>query len=247
MKHETAPGVVISCEHASNRIPTCFRNLGLDAKALGSHVAWDIGARKVARAFACALGCDLHEGRWSRLLVDLNRSTHHPKVIAEASFGVQIPGNRGLEREEREHRLVTYWQPYRAAVETSIRKVFAKSTTCVHLSVHSFTPVVDGRARNADVGILYDPRRRIERRLARCWARAIADAGVRVRLNYPYRGTADGLTKTFRGRFPASAYVGLELELNQRSLADRALHTHIERVTRDSFLAMVRRDVQPAR
>jgi predicted N-formylglutamate amidohydrolase len=240
LRRDTSLAVVVSCEHASNRLPSRYGNLGLDAKSLESHIAWDIGARDVARAFARALRCDLHEGRWSRLLVDLNRSAHHRNVIAESSFGIQIPGNHGLGREDRAHRLTAYWQPYRASVEASIRKVLAKSPTCVHLSVHSFTPVVDGHMRNADVGILFDPRRRRETELARRWARAIAAGGVRVRLNYPYRGTADGLTKAFRQQFRASQYLGVELELNQRLAADRAARTHIQHVTRESFLAIVR-------
>jgi predicted N-formylglutamate amidohydrolase len=239
--------VVVSCEHASNRVPSRYRNLGLDEESRGSHIAWDIGARQVARSFARVLGCDLHEGCWSRLLVDLNRSAHHRNLIAVSSFGIDVPGNRELDAQEREHRLRTYWQPYRSAVAASIRKALERSSSCVHLSVHSFTPAVGGRARNADVGLLYDPQRKKERELARGWARAIAAAGVRVRLNYPYRGTADGLNKALRSQFPASRYVGLELELNQQALMDRTARTHIERVTRESFLAMVRSDIKPAR
>ena len=229
----------MSCEHASNRVPSRYGNLGLGEKALSSHIAWDIGARDVARAVARGLRCELHEARWSRLLVDLNRSAHHRKLIAESSFSIGIPGNRDLDADERERRLRAYWLPYRTAVESSIGEAIARSGLCVHLSVHSFTPVLGGRVRNADVGILYDPRRRAERDLARRWAREMVADGLRVRLNYPYRGTADGLTKALRRCFPRSAYAGLELELNQRLLVDPASCTHIRRVTRDSFLAIV--------
>ena len=94
--------------------------------------------------------------------------------------------------------------------------------------------------RNADVGILYDPRRQREAEPACRWAREIAASGLRVRLNYPYRGTADGLCKTLRQRLPVSAYVGVELELNQRCLAGPASRTHIADVTRTTFLGIVR-------
>jgi predicted N-formylglutamate amidohydrolase len=247
LKRRRDPAVVVSCEHASNRLPSRYGSLGLTAKALQSHVAWDIGAREVAVDFARHLRCELYQGRWSRLLVDLNRSADHGNLIAESSFGVVVPGNRDVDPEERERRLRTYWLPYRTAVEAALRAGIGRSGRCVHLSVHSFTPVVDGRPRNADVGILYDPQRRPERELAQRWARVIAAGGVRVRLNYPYRGTADGLTKALRRRFPGSAYVGLELELNQRLFADRASCTHIRRVTRESFLAIVRGNVHPVR
>jgi hypothetical protein len=37
-----------------------------------------------------------------------------------------------------------------------------------------------------------------------------------VRRNYPYAGKGDGLTAYLRCRFPQRAYVGVELEINQR-------------------------------
>ena len=37
-----------------------------------------------------------------------------------------------------------------------------------------------------------------------------------VRRNYPYAGKGDGLTSYLRKRFPRTAYVGVELEVNQR-------------------------------
>src|SRR5437764_832924 len=39
---------------------------------------------------------------------------------------------------------------------------------------------------------------------------------LKVRRNYPYAGRNDGLTTAFRRRFPASRYLGIELEINQR-------------------------------
>jgi hypothetical protein len=43
-----------------------------------------------------------------------------------------------------------------------------------------------------------------------------------MRRNYPYRGTSDGLTTHCRRLLPDRAYVGLEIELNQRLLGDDA-------------------------
>ena len=39
---------------------------------------------------------------------------------------------------------------------------------------------------------------------------------MRVRRNYPYQGRGDGLTSLLRKRYPDEAYVGIELEVNQR-------------------------------
>jgi predicted N-formylglutamate amidohydrolase len=40
--------IVLVCEHAANRMPRALGTLGLDARALESHIAWDIGAAGVA-------------------------------------------------------------------------------------------------------------------------------------------------------------------------------------------------------
>jgi hypothetical protein len=73
-------------------------------------------------------------------------------------------------------------------------------------------------ARTADVGLLFDPRRPLEARLCGAWREALQalEPGLRVRRNYPYRGSADGLTTWLRGRFPARQYLGIEVEVNQR-------------------------------
>ena len=91
----------------------------------------------------------------------------------------------------------------------------------LHLAVHSFTPRWQGRLRRCDIGLLYDPRRKAERTLCRHWQELLQAHApeLRVRRNYPYRGAADGLTTYLRRKLPARAYLGIELELNQGSIA----------------------------
>jgi len=76
---------------------------------------------------------------------------------------------------------------------------------------------LDGKARRADVGLLYHPGRLGEAELCAHWKAALAAfaPGLRVRRNYPYAGKGDGLTSHLRLRFPSNAYVGIELEINQ--------------------------------
>ena len=231
------PAVVLSCEHASNAVPARYAQLGLGRAALASHIAYDIGALDVARFYARALGCELFEGRWSRLVVDLNRSVGHRALVAERSFGIDVPGNRDVSADEKRRRIREYHEPYRSSVAEALTRALERGGSCVHLSVHSFTPAVNGSKRNADVGLLYDPSRRNERSFARLWAQALATAGLRVRLNYPYRGTADGFTRDLRRMFRASRYTGLEIELNQALLGDRRRRTHIAHVTELAFVA----------
>lgn len=213
--------VVVTCEHASHRIPASLGNLGLGTRVLASHVAWDRGARLAATALAGRLGAPVFHGRYSRLVADLNRSRHNPRVIPSVAFGMPVPGNRDLTGEERERRLARYYDPWRRTVEDAIAKLISRRDQCLHISVHSFTPRLRGRERRADVGLLYDPARTAERGVARAIREDCAARDMSVRMNYPYRGTADGFTTHCRKRFPARRYLGLEIELNQRIVRSR--------------------------
>jgi predicted N-formylglutamate amidohydrolase len=101
-------------------------------------------------------------------------------------------------------------------VEGAVKTV-ARMNRIIHVAVHSFTPELDGEVRNADVGLLYDPKRKGEVEICRRWASILRqrDPGIRLRMNYPYRGNADGLTTWLRRKHPASRYLGIELEINQ--------------------------------
>jgi predicted N-formylglutamate amidohydrolase len=210
--------LVLSCEHASNRLPARYAHLGLRPRVLASHIAWDPGAASVARFCARRLGCPYHEGRYSRLLIDLNRSLHHPKLIPARSFGVTVPGNSSLTRTEREDRIAQFYRPYRETLLDDIRTIIGSHGLCLHVSLHSFTPRLGRIVRRADIGLLYDPARDLEREIALALAAELRHDGLHTRRNYPYRGTSDGVTAFCRKLFPPSRYLGIELELNQQLL-----------------------------
>lgn len=208
------PRFLVSCEHASNRIPAPLRGLGLPPAILASHRGFDVGALPVARLLARRLAVPLHAGRWSRLLVDLNRSAAHPGVVARQVDGRPVPGNE-LDAAARQQRLARYWQPYRDAVAAAAAGRAARGT-CVHWSVHSFVERLGGVERRNDVGLLYDPARPRERALALQLRQHLLAAGWSVRCNFPYFGDTDGVTTALRRQLPAARYLGLEIELNQR-------------------------------
>ncbi|MBX3405925.1 MAG: N-formylglutamate amidohydrolase [Phycisphaeraceae bacterium] len=209
MKSRTE-AVIITCEHGGNRIPPRYRMLfDRGHAALNSHRGWDPGALQLARQLAAAFDAPLHFSTVSRLLVDLNRSERHPRVFSRYT--------RALPELERERVLKEHYRPYREAVLQRIEGPVSGKNRVVHISVHSFTPVLKGVRRTADIGLLYDPRRPSERALAAAWQHAIRSVqpGLKVRLNYPYLGTSDGHTTSLRGRFQADLYVGIEVEVNQ--------------------------------
>jgi predicted N-formylglutamate amidohydrolase len=213
---------VITCEHGGNRIPSLYRNLfHAHQSLLDSHRGFDPGALIMARALATAFAAPLVASTLSRLLVDLNRSVGHPSLHFEAI--------RNAPAEVRQRIVKRYYQPYRAQAERLVRQAIADHGHVLHLSSHSFTPELDGKVRNADIGLLYDPARPGEAELCERWKAALKACApnLRVRRNYPYAGKGDGLTAWFRQQLPPGAYVGIELEFNQKHII-RAGHDWTE-------------------
>lgn len=211
MNAVAAPCVLITCEHAGKRVPARFRAcLAGQAAALASHRGYDPGALAVARDLARGFGAPLIFSTTSRLLVDLNRSSGHPRLFGEAV--------RRLPTAVRTEILRRYYLPYRARAEAQIAAWVAAGRCVVHVSSHSFTPVLDGVVRRADLALLYDTARPRERMLCAAWRQSLArrQPGLRVRRNYPYRGASDGFTAYLRRHFAGDRYLGIELEVSQR-------------------------------
>lgn len=204
-------GLVISCEHGGNRIPAPYGELfGAHGALLDTHRGYDFGALIMARVLAREFAAPLVASTVSRLLVDLNRSVGHPRLHSEAT--------RGMPAAMRQQLLQQHYQPYRSQADHLVRRAIADYGRVIHISSHSFTPELDGTVRNADIGLLYDPRRPGEADLCARWQaslKACAPA-LTVRRNYPYAGKGDGLTAWFRRHLPPDAYVGIELEINQK-------------------------------
>jgi predicted N-formylglutamate amidohydrolase len=202
--------LLLTCEHGGNRIPSAYAPLFDGAeKVLASHRGWDPGALTLARLLARRTRRPLLAVTWSRLLVEANRAPTNPRIWSRFT--------QGLPREERERILARWWEPHRRAVEAAVAADVARQRRVVHVAVHSFTPELDGQVRNADIGFLYDSRRKREAELCRRWTAILHrfDPSLRVRYNYPYSGAADGLSTWLRRRHPETRYLGIELEVNQ--------------------------------
>ncbi len=208
-------GVVVSCEHAGSQIPSrfrsCFQSDGA-RKALASHRGWDPGSLALGRRLSKAFGAPLVVNHISRLLVEVNRSPGHSQLFSEYS--------KSLMETDRRFVLDTIYKPHRDCVELMIREALRDGSRVLHVGSHSFTPSLNGEKRNADIGFLYDPSRKAEKKLCIAWQAALHESGpeFRVRRNYPYLGSADGLTTYLRKTLRTPRYLGIELEVNQRFL-----------------------------
>lgn len=220
--------LMLTCEHASNRLPAAFKKF-VPADIQRTHRAYDIGALKVFRKlvkfakpeFSC-------EGKFSRLFVDLNRTITNKSAFSEYYDAFEASDKSAAEKAKA--TATAYWKEYRENIEKFVMQNIGKSSKAagkknagnkgsaiVHLGIHSFTPVLNGKPRNTDIGILFDPARPQER----AYANVIKDEikrlhpHMKVRFNYPYKGTSDGLTTSLRKKF-GPRYVGIEIEINQK-------------------------------
>jgi len=207
--------LVVTCEHGGNEVPARYTSLfrgRSQKKLLASHRGYDPGALQLARRIARAFGAPLLYCRVTRLVVEVNRSPHHRSLFSQIT--------RRLPDEEKQAILDRYYTPHRSQVCQTVAEIVARGCAALHVGVHSFTPVLDGITRTADLGLLYDPARPPERDLCHRWGRALRRAApaLTVRMNYPYRGASDGLTTSLRRLFAPERYLGVELEVNQRLL-----------------------------
>lgn len=203
--------IILTCEHAGNIIPEEYGYLfhGRE-QVLETHRGLDIGAYDFAQQLAKSIHATLFFTDISRLVVEANRSAGTPDLFSE--FTSELPD------EEKQDILVKYYYPYRDQVEDIIRDHVSKGDTVLHLSIHSFTPVLNAEKRTADVGLLYDPERTLERELCSRWEGEIlkSEKTIKVKHNYPYLGTDDGFTTYLRSQLPEDKYLGIELEINQK-------------------------------
>jgi predicted N-formylglutamate amidohydrolase len=201
--------LVLTCEHASCAVPIEYDDLNLDTEQLTEHIGWDIGAREVTDTLASHFGATAVLAGVSRLVIDCNRDlTDHDLIVAEV-HGVRIPGNTRVDGDERERRIRDFYEPYHCAIDT----VLQRRDKPLLLSIHSFTPALNGRERRFDVGVLFDAFAGEAEQLAA----GLTGDGLRVRYNEPYSGL-DGLIFSARTHGLKHGLRYLEVEINNRLL-----------------------------
>ncbi|MFT3739538.1 MAG: N-formylglutamate amidohydrolase [Breznakibacter sp.] len=213
----------LSCEHGGNQIPGRYEPLFADAgEVLGTHRGFDLGALPLFRLCEKELGPAFSiYSETCRLLVDLNRSLHRRSLFSEWT--------KKLSKEEKQQILEMHYHPYRQAFKQALDRCVARGNRVLHLSVHSFTPVLNGVVRNTDIGILYHPGRPWEKIFAARWKQTLKHhlPGMKVRYNYPYLGKPDGHVAIHRKAYPDPVYAGIELELCHKFAFDQTVYRGI--------------------
>jgi predicted N-formylglutamate amidohydrolase len=210
-----APGtqspILFLCDHASNKVPAAYGDLGLPQALFQTHIAYDIGAAEVTFALAEAYGAAALLGGVSRLVIDLNRGPEDPTLVMKLSDGSIIPGNRHADDAEAAKRLREFHAPYHAAIRKEILRL---GKGAILISIHSFTPAWKNVPRPWEVGVLYGS----DERLAVPLMKYLAAAGFTVGDNEPYAGALDGDTLDTHGT--RTGHPNVLIEIRQDFLTD---------------------------
>lgn len=204
MKHS----LIITSEHAGNYVPEEYAHIFKDRReVLDSHQGWDPGAWDIAKYLAEQMKAPVFGCFTTRLLVEANRSLHNPELFSAFTSK--------LNEDEKSKLLNNIYFPYRTEVMDTLKTM---TKPILHLSVHSFTPVLKGNIRKVDIGILFDPERSSEGNFSLSWKKTLEQQNpeLTVKLNAPYQGIDDGFPTYLRAQFTDHQYLGIELEVNQK-------------------------------
>ncbi len=210
--------LVLTGDHASNRIPAALGDLGLPVGAVGRHIAYDIGVglvmtRLAERLRACAV---IHN--FSRLVVDPNRNLDDPTLICVVADGAVVDGNRDLTDAQRQARIDALYTPYHDAIDACLEARSAPGAVPVMVAVHSYTAhLKNGVERPWEIGVLWDDDGRIPVPLIA----GLRAAGIVTGDNQPYDGRNDhGFSTAYHGKRRGLAHV--LVEFRQDLIADAA-------------------------
>lgn len=182
--HGKSP-VLLVADHATPYFPAAMNQLGLADWVLERHVAWDIGSDKLTRFLADELDAQAVLSGFSRLIVDPNRQLDDPTAFIEVSDGIAIPGNIGLDEEQKALRVRSFFKPYHDKISDRLGDFARKGIVPALISIHTCTPVFDRIVRPWHVGIMWDKDPRISVPLIEAFSRM---EEVCIGDNEPYSG-----------------------------------------------------------
>jgi len=218
--------IFLTCEHASERLPEPWRWPDADRRLIGTHWAYDLGARELTLELARALDASAVLARFTRLLVDPNRDELNSDLLRKVAEGAVVELNRQVSDSERELRLQSYYRPFHAAVDRELAAVEAPTL----LSVHSFTPVYEGQVRNVELGVLFNAEEEAAHELGECLSRQFEG----VAYNEPWSGKA-GLIFSAEMHAHRHGRRPLEIEIRQDRAIDTAYRAQLVKVLVDYF------------
>jgi predicted N-formylglutamate amidohydrolase len=202
--------ILLSCEHASDRLPPPWSWPKEDLWIRGTHWSYDAGARELCAEFAARWAAPTVLASFTRLLADPNRAASSPELVRSLADGRELEINRAVTAEDLAARL-----RYHAAYHEAFDALVGLAQAPLLFAVHTFTPVYAGAPRSVEVGLLFDAEAALaERALAE-----LRSAGFDARANEPYSGRA-GLMYSVERHAKRHGRRALEIEVRQDLAAD---------------------------
>jgi predicted N-formylglutamate amidohydrolase len=210
---------LLIADHAGNAVPKGLGDLGLPPPQMLRHIAIDIGILGVSQALAQVLDAPLIFQRYSRLVIDCNRTPGGPGSVLTYSDGANVPGNHGLTEKALAKRRDAIFAPYHAAIVAEIDRMTLRQPP-VLIAMHSFTPVHGDLPgpRPWHVGVLFNRDSRLARALIPLLQ---AEGDLTVGINAPY-GVDDVLDYAIPVHAESRGLLHVELEIRQDLIADAA-------------------------
>ena len=178
--------ILFLADHASNYIPSSFKNLGLKKNQLKSHIAYDLGIKELCINLSNLLNSKYIIGEYSRLIIDLNRDILDPTLIPEIVDRKIIAKNLNLSSYDKGKRISEIYNKYHHKIRTTI----THNNIMVVISLHSFNPIFKKKKRKIHFGILSNQ----DRRLSDCIIKEMKSRKLKVGDNEPYEGNLIGDT-----------------------------------------------------
>jgi predicted N-formylglutamate amidohydrolase len=203
--------ILLSCEHATHRLPPPWSWPKEDLWIRGTHWSYDAGARALCAEFAARWAAPTVLANFTRLLADPNRAESSPELVRSRADGRELQLNRGVTAEDLAARL-----RYHAAYHAAFDALVGAARAPLLFAVHTFTPVYEGAPRSVEVGLLFDA----EAALAERALTELRSAGFDARANEPYSGRA-GLMYSVERHAKRHGRRALEIEVRQ----DLAAHS----------------------
>ena len=111
------------------------------------------------------------------------------KRFIKKSENTIIPGNFNLTKKEKTYRAKKYCIPYRNKIENIIKSRMKKKIIPIIISIHSFTPVYNGKSRPWHLGLLFRKEKRVFSLLIKELQK---DKSIKTGINQPYKCNLKG-------------------------------------------------------
>lgn len=176
---------LLTADHAGNAVPQALGDLGISPAEINRHIGIDIGIHGVSQRLSLLLDAPYVFQRYSRLVIDCNRTPGNASSIAPASDGTRIPANQGLTPEAIAWRQDEIFWPYQKAVARQIAAMRKTGTPPVVIAMHSFTPRHGDypAPRPWQIGVLFNRDGRLARSLIALFE---SEGDLTVGINQPY-------------------------------------------------------------